>query len=103
MIDLSIVGVNWNVRDLLEACLQSIQQHIGLDPDRYEVHVIDNHSSDDSAAMVRERFPQFRLTENQVNKGFGRANNQGRLLDLVPCGFAFDAFRFYCFICTRAL
>jgi len=74
--ELSIIVVNWNVRDLLESCLHSIQQHTDLDPSRYEVRIIDNNSSDGSTEMVRKKFPDFHLTENQTNKGFGRANNQ---------------------------
>ncbi len=62
--------------DLLESCLNSIRQYAGLPPEEYEVHVIDNHSADDSVEMVREQFPEFLLTANPDNKGFGRANNQ---------------------------
>lgn len=75
-IDISIVVVNWNVRDLLKACLDSIQRNAGLDPSRYEVHIIDNHSADGSAEMVRNQFPHCRLTVNSENLGFARANNQ---------------------------
>jgi N-acetylglucosaminyl-diphospho-decaprenol L-rhamnosyltransferase len=45
-----------------------------------EVLVIDNASTDGSAAMVRERFPGVRLIENAGNAGFARANNQGLAL-----------------------
>ena len=38
--------------------------------------MIDNASSDDSVAIVRERFPQVRVIENHTNVGFARANNQ---------------------------
>jgi N-acetylglucosaminyl-diphospho-decaprenol L-rhamnosyltransferase len=73
--DLSIIIVNWNTRELLGACLDSIYHY---PPDAaFEVFVIDNASSDDSPGMVRERFPQVHLIENRDNLGFARANNQG--------------------------
>ncbi|PCI76892.1 MAG: hypothetical protein COB20_09415 [SAR86 cluster bacterium] len=76
LLELSIIVVNWNVCELLESCLLSIRQYAGLPPEKYEVHVIDNNSSDNSVDMVREKFPEFLLTANSDNKGFGRANNQ---------------------------
>lgn len=73
--DLSIIIVNWNVRDLLEQCLRSIEQNVtGLET---EVIVVDNASHDDSVAMVRERFPKIKLIANADNAGFCRGNNQG--------------------------
>ncbi len=73
--DLSIVIVNWNTRDLLTQCLDSIY---GNPPQRsFQVWVIDNNSSDASSAMVRERFPRANLIANDTNVGFARANNQG--------------------------
>jgi GT2 family glycosyltransferase len=71
---LSIIIVNWNTRELLAQSLHSVYDTVGtLD---CEVFVVDNASSDGSAAMVRERFPQVRLIENAENVGFARANNQ---------------------------
>lgn len=75
MIDLSIVIVNWNVKDLLAHCLESIFRTCeGLE---IEVIVIDNASADGSPQMIRERFPQVCLIANERNAGFTRANNQG--------------------------
>lgn len=72
--DLSIIIVNWNTRDLLRACVKSIQDETtGLN---YEILVVDNASKDGSADMVRREFPSVRLIENAANAGFGRANNQ---------------------------
>lgn len=72
--DLSIIVVNWNTRGLLAECLQSVYDTVeGL---AFEVLVVDNASTDGSAAMVRERFPHVRLIENGDNVGFSRANNQ---------------------------
>ncbi len=75
MIDLSIVIVNWNTRQLLQQCLQSIYQHAGAVA--LEVIVVDNASSDGSAQMVTEQFPKVQLIANSGNAGYVRANNQG--------------------------
>lgn len=73
--DVSIIIVNWNTRDILKECLQSVyQQTEGVD---FEVIVIDNASDDDSVAMIKSDFPQVVLIENKENKGFATANNQG--------------------------
>lgn len=71
----SVVIVNWNTRRLLECCLRSILA-VGEGLVR-EVIVVDNGSTDDSVAMVRERFPQVRLVATAENEGFARANNRG--------------------------
>ncbi len=75
MPDLSIIIVNWNVRDLLRRCLHSIlaRPH----PCSLEVIVVDNGSTDGSAEMVRTEFPQVCLIANPDNRGFTAANNQG--------------------------
>lgn len=73
-LDLSIIIVNWNTRDLLANCLASVYETVG--ELAVEVFVVDNASTDGSAAMVRERFPQVRLIANSENVGFARANNQ---------------------------
>jgi GT2 family glycosyltransferase len=76
--DLSVILVNWNTRDLLRACLASIYQSA---PDvDLEVWVVDNASSDGSLDMAREHFPQVKLIENRDNLGFARANNQALAL-----------------------
>jgi len=66
-VDLSIVIVNWNVRALLRACLQSLRDDAS---DTREIIVVDNASRDDSAAMVRAEFPEITLIESQINLGF---------------------------------
>jgi GT2 family glycosyltransferase len=73
-LDLSVIIVNWNTRDLLALCLQSL--HSTVQEASFEVWVVDNASSDDSVALVRERFPQTHLIANSENVGFVRANNQ---------------------------
>jgi len=75
MIDLSVIVVNWNTRELLRACLASVKRHTtGLE---YELIVVDNGSSDGSPAMVRKEFPEAVRIENPDNRGFAAANNQG--------------------------
>lgn len=73
--DVSIVIVNWNTRDILCNCLRSIEAEAG--PVDYEIIVIDNASTDGSVEMVHREFPQVRLIENTENRGFAAANNQG--------------------------
>jgi len=84
-IDLSIVIVSYNVRELLGSCLGSVvsgQQGTndvsvtGHRPLSTETWVVDNASRDDSVAMVRERFSSVHLIENESNRGFASANNQ---------------------------
>jgi GT2 family glycosyltransferase len=74
-LDISIIIVNLNTRQLLEACLASIYAHT-CDV-TFEVIVVDNHSADDSVTMVQTQFPQVRLIENTVNNRYAIANNQG--------------------------
>ena len=72
--DLTIAIISYNTRDLLLACLQSIQD---MTKDvEYELIVIDNASSDGSAAAVRAQFPQARVIANQDNGGYAKACNQ---------------------------
>jgi hypothetical protein len=73
--EVSIVIVSWNVRLLLEACIDSILATCSdLD---YEIVVVDNASADGTGEMIRTRFPWVRLILNIDNVGFARANNQG--------------------------
>jgi len=72
--DLSVIIVNWNTKDLLCQCIDSLAQTVKkIDT---EIFVVDNGSTDGSVAAIREKFPRVRLVENQVNLGFARANNQ---------------------------
>ena len=76
MIDLSIVIVNWNVRDLLRRCLHSIS-NLQSPISNSEVIIVDNASTDGSVEMVRAEFPGVHLITNADNRGFPAANNQG--------------------------
>lgn len=71
----SVIIVNFNVEHFLALCLESVFASVkNLDA---EIIVVDNHSSDRSVEMVRQRFPNCILIENQENIGFSRANNVG--------------------------
>jgi len=72
-VDLSIVIVNWNTRDLLRDCLNSLEE--ACSPLSFEVLVVDNDSSDGSADMVRDSFPAFQLIQSGGNLGFTKGNN----------------------------
>lgn len=72
--NLSILIVSWNTRDLLSQCLASIAAHPPAG--EFEVIVVDNASADGSAGMVGTRFPETILIENVANVGFAGANNQ---------------------------
>lgn len=75
MIDLSIVIVSYNTKDLLKSCLESIYK---TSKDfSFEVIVSDNNSSDGSSEMVSKNFKNVILIENTKNLGFSKANNTG--------------------------
>lgn len=76
MVDLSIVIVSYNTRQLLDDCLASIAA-AHAPRDGVEVIVVDNASTDGSPALVRERYPHVRLIANTENAGFAAANNRG--------------------------
>jgi GT2 family glycosyltransferase len=75
-VDVSVVIVNWNRLPLLQAALDSLKSGQGAG---FEVIVVDNGSTDGSAAWLagwQAPFP-LRVIRNQVNAGFCQANNQG--------------------------
>lgn len=71
--DLSIVIVNWNTRDLLRDCLISVIK--GLEGLQAEILVVDNASTDGSVQMLRAEFPDAVLFKNAKNMGFAAGNN----------------------------
>lgn len=78
MITVSIIVVNWNTKDFLPACLDSIP--IGCGNVSYEIIIVDNASADGSSEFIKEKYPGIKLIENRINKGFAKACNQaGRL------------------------
>jgi GT2 family glycosyltransferase len=74
-IDLSVVIINWNTKELLLNCIRSIQET--THKISYEIIVVDNGSQDGSQRAVNENFSEVRLIENGKNLGFARANNIG--------------------------
>lgn len=75
MLDLSIIVVNWNAKDLLRKCLEHVIAT--TEATSYEIIVVDNASSDGSQHMLRQDFSDVRLIPNTENVGFAAANNQG--------------------------
>ncbi|MBI4319513.1 MAG: glycosyltransferase family 2 protein [Chloroflexi bacterium] len=79
-VELSIVIVSWNVKDLLRACLESLRAQWPFgEPDaagRAEVFVVDNASGDSTSTMLALEFPWAKLIANPQNVGFTKANNQ---------------------------
>ena len=72
--DVSVILVNYNTAHLLERCIGDLRRASeGL---RVQTLIVDNASKDDSAAVIRARFPDCELIANTVNVGFGRANNR---------------------------
>jgi O-antigen biosynthesis protein len=71
--EVSVIIVNYNVRDFLHQALLSLQK--ALKGIRSEIFVVDNASDDGSAEMVRRRFPRIQLIANTANLGFAKANN----------------------------
>lgn len=75
MIDISVIIVNWNTKDLLLDCIESIYKytlHI-----KFEIIVVDNGSNDGSTEAIRAYFPEVTLICNNRNFGFAKANNIG--------------------------
>jgi GT2 family glycosyltransferase len=73
-LDISIIIVNYNTKDLLKNCLKSISATVhNL---CHEIIVVDNASSDGSQGMIGTEFPTIHLIKNERNYGFGAANNQ---------------------------
>jgi GT2 family glycosyltransferase len=75
VIDLSVVIVSFNTREILARTLDAVLADCSTLA--AEIIVIDNASADGSAAMVRERYPAIRLVANAANRFYTAANNQG--------------------------
>jgi len=78
MPDLSVIVVNYNVKNLLENCINSILS--ASKNFQTEIIIVDNNSFDGSPAYIKSRFDGYndiRVIENNVNHGFAKANNIG--------------------------
>jgi GT2 family glycosyltransferase len=71
----SVVIVVWNAKKYVQECLESLREHCAQVCS--EVIVVDNASTDGSAELVEQMFPEFRLIRNSENLGFAKANNIG--------------------------
>ena len=69
----SAIIVNWNGKDVLSECLQSLLKQ---EYENLEIWVSDNGSEDGSQAMLKEIYPSVHLLENSENLGFGSAVNR---------------------------
>jgi len=77
MINISIIIVSFNTKELLKNCLKSLMTYGQWLMVNGEVIVIDNASKDSSSEMVKKEFPKVKLIANKHNLGFATANNQG--------------------------
>jgi GT2 family glycosyltransferase len=74
-IDLSIIVIALNVKELVEECFTAVRN--STDNLNKEIIYVDNGSKDDTVGLVREKFPEVIILESPVNLGFSRANNLG--------------------------
>ena len=74
-IEISVIIVNYNTRELLINCLDSL--HFNVTGVTYEIIVVDNASADESVEAVNKKYPFVKTIASPVNLGFGRANNLG--------------------------
>lgn len=72
-VDLSVIIVNYNVKEFLQNLLHSL--HKAAPNISHEIIVVDNASDDGSVEFIREKFPSVKLIVNQNNLGFSKANN----------------------------
>lgn len=73
--DVSIIIVNYNTKELIKNCINSIYKY--TNDIEFEIIVSDNGSIDGSIEMLKSEFPNVILIENNANLGFGKANNKG--------------------------
>jgi N-acetylglucosaminyl-diphospho-decaprenol L-rhamnosyltransferase len=74
MVEVSVCIANWNCKELLRRCLNSL--FLFRQGARFEVIVADNSSTDGAAEMIASEFPQVVLIRNRENRGFAAASNQ---------------------------
>jgi GT2 family glycosyltransferase len=73
VVDISIIIVNWNTRQLLLDCIASI--YATVHAAAFEIFVVDNGSTDGSVEAVAGKYPDVKIIENARNEGFAKANN----------------------------
>ncbi len=72
----SVIVLNWNGREYLSDCFESLLA-LNYPPERLDLIMVDNGSTDDSAAFMRARYPQVKVVETGRNLGFAGGNNAG--------------------------
>src|SRR5207237_1606751 len=72
----SMIILNYIVREHLESCLSSLQD-LEFPKQQLEIIVVDNGSTDGSLGFVKARFPSVVLVQNETNLGFSKAANMG--------------------------
>lgn len=73
--DISVIVVSYNTAGLLEQCMGDLRSAIDARL-KVEIVFVDNASKDNSVEVIRTKFPECKLIENDKNIGFGRGNNQ---------------------------
>lgn len=73
---ISVVVLNYNGRQHLEACFRSLQK-LDYPQERLELILVDNASTDGSIGFMAKHFPEVRIIQNQSNVGFAKGNNIG--------------------------
>jgi N-acetylglucosaminyl-diphospho-decaprenol L-rhamnosyltransferase len=86
-IDLTVVTVSYNTRELLADCLASVLAGMERSPLAGQIWVVDNSSADGSAGMVRTDFPDVHLVAHDRNLGFAGGNNLA-LREIASGGYA---------------
>ena len=71
--DVSIIIVNYNTKELLSNCINSIYKNTSNV--NFEIVIVDNASTDGSQEFIKKNFSDVLLIESDENLGFGKANN----------------------------
>ena len=82
---LSVIIVNYNVKDLLLSCIRSLYKN--MKSEEIEIIVVDNASTDNSEKLIVTSFPNVVWIQNNFNAGFSAANNQGMKIAKAPVFF----------------
>jgi O-antigen biosynthesis protein len=76
MKDISIIIVNYNVKEYIIPCIESIYRY-SLIKLRIEIIIVDNNSHDGSVELIKNKFPKIKLIKNINNEGFSKGINKG--------------------------
>lgn len=76
MNDISIIIVNYNVKEYIIPCIESIYRH-SVSKLRIEIIIVDNNSYDGSVDLIAKKFPEIKIIKNINNEGFSKGINKG--------------------------